>query len=410
MAKESKIKLKSFQNEESSIKIKVSKKEKKVAKKKLEANKKWREDRRGNWTGVQFKNLMSCGPGKGRLAWDNLDRLFSFGATALKSIYENAMERKTGRYIEEGEGTYQMRYGTRVEPLIAKFTKAELKRMKVKGKMKTAGYKSFPNIPNSGVTSDAILVDKNEKTIASVEMKACTTWNTHYDRTFNLTDEKSKDFWQIGGQTIAHSVDICYYAVAEPPQDIKKYLFYNGNIMDMYDDFIKECKITIEVVKPSQLHKEALTKRIIIAEDTLNDWLSMQESLKKNLDETIALYEKEPKRLNKYIPPFPFRNEVTKEVLKKFKKKKKTANQNTFLKEKKKLLKNTKTIEIAVQTPAWSENDKNWCFLTKSNNEYKAWSEDKWFPKKICKLKKSENEGVGILEIPKWLYKKKFKK
>jgi len=286
--------------------VKLSKNEKKAAKKKLQRTRKWRLKRMGRWTGSQLKSLMSCGAGKGKLAWDNLDRLFSFGLTALKYIYENAMERKTGRYIDDGEGTYQMRYGTRVEPLIQRAAKSKLKKMKIKGKLKSVGYKAFPTIPNAGVSSDSILIDKNGKTIATVEMKACTTWQTHYERTFDLTDEKSKDFWQIQGQTIAHSVDVCYYVVAQPPEDIKKYLFYQGDIMEMYEEFEKECSISIEIVEASKVHQDALIKRITIAEDTLNDWLSMGESLKETLDTTIALYEENPKKLETYIPPLPF--------------------------------------------------------------------------------------------------------
>jgi hypothetical protein len=298
-------KLKSLENNV----INFSKKERKREKKKLQRTKIWREERRGNWTGSQLKNLMSCGQGKGRLAWDNLDRLFSFGLTSIKYIYENAMERKTGRYIDDGEGTWQMQYGTKVEPLIQKATKAKLKEMGVKGKIKSVGYKSFSGIPNAGVSSDSILIDKNGKTIATVEMKACTSWQTHYDRTFDLTSEKSKDFWQIQGQTIAHEVEVCYYVVAEPPSDIKKYLFYQGDIMEMYEEFCKECKISIEIVNSSKLHCEALIKRITMAEDGLNDWLSIKGAgLKQQLDKTVMLYEKDPTKLNKYIAPLPFIN------------------------------------------------------------------------------------------------------
>lgn len=304
--KESKLKLKKAKKGVSELDIKVSKKERKRAKKQLQRTEKWREERRGNWTGSQLKALMSCAQGKSKLDWDNLDRLFSFGMTAIKYLYSNAMERKTGRYIEEGEGTWQMRYGTRVEPLIKKATKAKLKEMRVKGKIKKVGYKPFDNIPNAGVSSDAKLVDSKGNTIASVEMKACTNWETHYDRTFELTDEKSKDFWQIGGQVIAHNVEVCYYVVAEPPHDIKKYLFYQGDIMDLYDEWVKECKITIEIVKPHKSFLEALIKRITIAEDAVNDWLAGGGSLKATLDQTIKLYEDKPKKLLKYIPPLPF--------------------------------------------------------------------------------------------------------
>lgn len=291
--------------EESEITISVSKQELKKHKKQKQRTKKWRKERLGRWTGSQFKALMTCGSGKGKLDWDNLDRLFSFGRTSIKYIYENAMERKTGIYIDEGEGTWQMRYGTRVEPLIQKATKKRLKEMGVKGKLKEVGFKQFPDIPNAGVSSDSILINKRKETVASVEMKACTNWGTHYERTFESTTENSKDFWQVQSQMKAHDVNCCYYVVAQPPQDIKKYLFYQGDIMDLYEDWVKECPITIEIVKASRVHIEALIKRITIVEDALNDWLSMGGVLENHLNINIRRYEKEPDKLNKYIPPLP---------------------------------------------------------------------------------------------------------
>lgn len=331
--------------EESNIKIKLSKKDKKKKKQELQRTKEWREDRRGEWTGSQLKNLMSCSPGKGNLSWDNLDRILSFGKTALKYIYSNAKERQTGRYIDDGEGTYQMRYGTRVEPLIFKATKEILKEKGLKGKLKEVGYKRFEDIPNTGVSADAILINSKKETIAAVEMKACTNWETHYERTFDLMDEKSKDFWQIQGETKAHKVNICYYAVAEPPHDIKKYLFHEGNIMDLYDEWRKECLVTLETVKASEIHQTALLKRIMIAEDALADFISVDDCrLDKALDETIELYAKEPERFEKYIPILKenLKKEITKKVFKSFSKKDKIPNQDSFTEEKKKVKKKMK--------------------------------------------------------------------
>lgn len=302
-------------SEQSSLDIRIdkkaskkhTKKDAKKAKKQLQRTEKWREERRGNWTGSQLKTLMTAQAGKGRLKWSHIDRLFSFGLSAIKYIYENAKERQTGRYIDEGEGTYEMRYGTKVEPLIFRLTKEKLSEMKIKGKLKKVGYIPFPSMPNAGVSSDAKLVNKKGKTIASVEMKACTTWKTHYERTFEATDDGSKDFWQLMGQLIAHDVNTCYYVVAEPPQDIKKYLFYDGNIQDLYEDFKKECPIKIEIINPFELQCEALKKRIRIAEDALNDWLSTGGDLKETLDKTIAFYENAPEKLElDYVAPIEF--------------------------------------------------------------------------------------------------------
>ena len=252
----------------------------------------WKMQRLGRWTGSQLKNLMTCSAAGGKLSWNDIDKVFLLGTGALKYIYENSMERKTGRYIETGDGTKQMRYGTKVEPLIAKATKAELKKMGVKGKMKDVGFKVFPTIENAGVSSDAILIDKETKeTTASVEMKACCSWSSHYDRTFDFMDEKGIDFWQTQGQMIAWGVDITYYVVAQPPSDISKYLYYEGDIMDLYSDFIEECPISIEVIKASKTHQNAMLKRIIIAEKTVNDFLKDGKSLKASLYKNIDYYK-----------------------------------------------------------------------------------------------------------------------
>ena len=268
----------------------------------LQRTEKWREDRRGRWTGSQQKNLMSCSSQGGKLSWNDVEKLFHFGSTALKYIYENAMERKTGRYVDMGRGTAEMRYGTKVEPLIAKATKRKLKELGIKGKLKDVGFKQFPTMPNAGVSSDSILVHKKtDKTLASVEMKACTNWNTHFERTFEFMDEKSKDFWQTQGQMIAWDVDICYYVVAEPPINISKYLMYDGDIMDLYKDFLKECPISVQTVKASKTHQHALLKRICISEKALNDFLNKGGNLKEILYRSIDFYKDNKDKLNQYI-------------------------------------------------------------------------------------------------------------
>lgn len=273
-------------------------KEKKVKKAKdLQRTEKWRLERLGRWTGSQLKNLMSCSQSGGRISWNEIDKLFHFGNTALKYIYENAMERKTGRYIDMGQGTKEMQYGTKVEPLIQKATKRKLKEMGIKGKIRSVGFQPFPTIPNAGVSSDSIFEDKKGIVLASVEMKACTAWGTHYERTFEMMDDKGIDFWQVQGQMIAWQVPITYYVVAEPPIDIRKYLYYDGDIMDLYKDFLKECPITIQVIKASKMHQEALLKRIMISENALSQFLTKGGNLREILHKSIDFYKQNKDKL-----------------------------------------------------------------------------------------------------------------
>lgn len=288
---------------ESNIKlnIKIEKPKKDKKKKELQRTENWRLERLGRWTGSQLKNLMSCSASGGKISWNEFDKIFMFGNTALKYIYENAMERKTQRYIEMGPGTKDMQYGTKVEPLIAKATKKELKKMGVVGKLKAVGFKPFPTMPNAGVSSDSVLEDENENVIASVEMKACCSWSSHYDRTFEVVDEKGIDFWQTQGQMISWEVPITYYVVAQPPVDIAKYLYYDGDIMDLYKEFEKECQISIQVIKASKTHQNALLKRICIGEVTINQFLESGGNLKELLYKNLDFYKQNKDELNIYI-------------------------------------------------------------------------------------------------------------
>lgn len=70
----------------------------------------------------------------------------------------------------------------------------------------------------------------------------------------------------------------------------------------------------------------------------------------------------------------------------------------------------SKTKKVRVSYPPWSDAEKSWFLLTESNKDETAWSEGKWFPKKVCKLKQSKNNpNVGILRMPEWLYNEKYK-
>lgn len=287
---------------QSDIVLDIKQEKSKKKKKELQRTDDWKMSRLGRWTGSQLKNLMSCSQSGGKISWNEIDKVFHFGTTALKYIYENAMERKSGRYVDSGEGTKEMRYGTKVEPLIAKATKKKLKEMGIIGKLKKVGFKPFPTMPNAGVSSDSIFIDKKtNKTLASVEMKACCSWSSHYERTFEAMDDKGIDFWQTQGQMISWDVPITYYVVAEPPTNISKYLYYEGDIMDLYKDFLKECPISIQTIKASKIHQNALLKRICIGENVINEFLEKLTDLKSILHNNIDFYKQNKEKLNIFI-------------------------------------------------------------------------------------------------------------
>lgn len=247
--------------------------------------------RRGNWTGSQFKNLMSCDNVGGKMDWFNKEKVFRFSEGAIKYIFANAMERKTGRYLTT-DSTKEMKYGSKVEPLIFKRAAIELKKLGLT--LEQVGFKTFPGISTAGVTSDSVVLDENKVVIASFESKACSSWTTLYDRTYELTHDKSTDFWQTQGQTFAWEVKETYYCVISPCSDINKYL-YCENIMDMYDEWEAETEMHIEIIKSSPIHLECLRKRIVIAESVVDRFLSEETkmSLKEILHEEIDHYRSE---------------------------------------------------------------------------------------------------------------------
>lgn len=270
-------------------------------KKDKQRTKKWYKDRIGRWTGTKSKKLMSCGPGKAKLPWDNFDRLFSFGETAIKIIYQNAMERTVGTWVDEGSGTIPMRYGTIVEPLIDRASHKELSKI---GIVKSIGFKTFPDRPECGSSSDKIIVDRRtNKTIASVEMKGCTKWDTHYERLNNYQSDNSIDFWQMANQVLSHNVNDCYYVIASPPHDIAKYVFHDGNIMDLYDDWIKECTVTIVKVTPTIEARAALLNRLSIAESILIAYMnrSGNEDVRTVIEQEINRFHQDPQLM--LLPP-----------------------------------------------------------------------------------------------------------
>lgn len=292
------------------------KKTEKSSVKSMQRTEDWHEERRGNWTASQFKKLMTCSSAGGKLDWLHQEKVFRFSDGAVKYIYANAMERKTGRYLVT-DSTKEMKYGTKIEPLIFKRASAELKKLGLT--LQEVGFKTFPNIPTAGVSSDSIVLNEAGEIVASFESKACSSWVTLYDRTYEQTDESSGDFWQTQGQMLAWEVEENYYCVISPPKDINVYL-YAENVMDLYDEWCNETEMHLEIIKKSPIHLNCLLQRIQIAESTVERFLEQDtdETLKeilyeeidsfrdnllgskietKQVEETLAMLEETPKPL-----------------------------------------------------------------------------------------------------------------
>lgn len=241
----------------------------------LQRTEDWHEQRKGNWTASQFKNMMASDATGGKIDWFNKEKVFRFSEGAIKYIYANAMERKTGRYLVS-DSTKEMKYGTKIEPLINRRFGEYLKNKGLR--LKPVGFKTFDNIPTAGVSSDAIVETLQNEIVASAEYKACSSWTTLFERTYESMDEKGKDFWQTQGQMEAWNVSSNYYVVISPPKDINVYL-YSDNVMDLYEQWTNETEMEVQIVRKSDIHCRALIKRIQICESVVDRFLSEETNL-----------------------------------------------------------------------------------------------------------------------------------
>lgn len=240
----------------------------------------WFKQRSFCYTGSRGKSIMACSQKGSKMSWDNPDKITEFSSGIISYIYETAMQRKTNRYIKSAS-TSEMKYGTMVEPLIERRSREEYFNSKNMVRV-SVGFKEFPNRPYAGTSADDIITIIDE-IHAVVENKACTSWNAHYKRTYENTDESSMDFWQTQMEMISWEVDLCYYVVISPPTDIMKYVYYDGDIMDLYEDWCNETEMTIEIIKRSPIHCDALLKRIDILEKVTVEFLENGGDIKELL-------------------------------------------------------------------------------------------------------------------------------
>lgn len=254
----------------------------------------WFNKRAGSWTGSRIKNIMSCNRKASRMSWSDADKIYEFSSGIVKFIYERAMERKTGKYIKSNAG-YAAKFGNLVE-LFIKAIGEEL----IDAEIQEVGYKEFLDFPKAGASSDGIC--KEHKAV--IEIKACNNWQTHYDRTFSNTDEKSIDFWQTQAEMKAWSYDKCFYLVSEPPKDITEYLYhpeandilddvFDGDIkeLELFQKFKNECGVSVEEIKASPFHQRAMIERIKICEMVCTEWIDKGGDLEELFWQIVGQYK-----------------------------------------------------------------------------------------------------------------------
>jgi hypothetical protein len=245
------------QPKESSLVLNIPEPE--LKKESLQRTEDWHKKRLGNWTGSKIKNIMACSPKGSKMSWADDAKVYEFSKGVIKYVYSRAMERKTQRYIET-PSSKAMEYGTKIEPFICKIGEGLIGQ-----KIKEVDFITHPEVKTIGASSDGITKDGQ----FVIEIKACNNWETHYERMFNLLDEKSADFWQVQTEMLVWGVDKCYYLVAEPPHSIWPYLKDEKG----FEDFKKECGVNFQIVNASKFHQTALLKRIQIVESTCSKWI-----------------------------------------------------------------------------------------------------------------------------------------
>jgi len=266
----------------------------------------WFKQRSACYTGSRGKSIMACSRIGAKMTWADKEKVKEFSDGIVTYIYETAMQRKTGRYVTSAS-TADMKYGTIVEPLIERRSREEF--FNKKGLVRcSVGFKEFPNRPYAGASADDVAT-KHDEIVAAVENKACTSWGTHYKRTYENTDESSIDFWQTQMEMIAWEVDLCYYIVISPPTDIMKYVYYEGDIMDLYDEWVEETEMTVEEIKRSPIHCEALLARIDIMEAVTVEFIEKGGNIRDILDRIVlgGIAKEEEKETTTELPDdFPF--------------------------------------------------------------------------------------------------------
>ena len=238
-----------------------------VESKDLQRTKEWHLKRNGCWTGSMIKNVMACNSSGAKLDWSNPDKIYEFSTGVLKYIYSRAMQRKTNKVISTPSNA-AMNYGTTVEEFICKIGSDMLGQ-----EIKEVDFKTHDKIKTLGASGDGIT--KDGKT--AIEIKACTNWETHYDRTFDKVNEKSTDFWQTQLEMMVWKVDKCAYLIAEPPQDIMEYV--KGD--KTFDDFKSECAVSMEFIDASPFHQNAILKRVEFIEDVCEEWIDKGGDLRE---------------------------------------------------------------------------------------------------------------------------------
>lgn len=191
----------------------------------------------GNFSGSTNKLLMTCDRSGSKLSWEDPNKLYSWGQTSIKHVYEKAMERRTGIFGDFAD-SWQMRHGKENEPYVID---SMMKRQEFSDYEK-CDFILSEDVSNLGATPDGVVLYKGKR--VAVEIKSTVNWGGFHDRIAVDFNEKHQDFWQWMTEMHVLGVDGLVFIVAYPMQA---------------EEF------EVVEVKFSRPHMGALKQRIIIA-------------------------------------------------------------------------------------------------------------------------------------------------
>lgn len=233
----------------------------------LQRSKEWFKARLGRFTGSKKKELMSCNRAAAKMSWNDVDKIFEFGETAIIYIYGRAQERLTG-ISPQMPDTWQMRWGKYAESEIVK----DMLKREVIQNFKECGFELFQEVDYAGASPDGIVVVDGVE--MGLEIKACVSWDGHFKRMEVKVHDKHDDFWQIQSEMMTLGLNELLYVVAKPME------------VNQYD---------MQIVKASPIHQKAIERRCEIANAAIEMWNKDREnlSLRVAIETSCANYKLE---------------------------------------------------------------------------------------------------------------------
>lgn len=230
----------------------------------LQRTDEWFEQRRGKFTGSGIKKLMSTTRATSKMEWGRAEKTIDFNETAIKYIYEKAMERKRNKVIHL-QTSAAMRYGTENEDIATQLF------------LNKNTHLEFTEAPFiefikgiAGASPDGSLIDTITGEVYGFENKCATSFDNVYSRMETAFDEKHQDFWQIQSELLALNVENLYYCVAEPSENI-----FEPNITD----------VQFKLVTASKSHQKSIIDRCnignIAIELFLNENISIHDAVNR---------------------------------------------------------------------------------------------------------------------------------